>query len=155
MKVLTVELGQSRSYPIYIGSGLLQDSTIWTQHIGSKQVLIVSNTTIAPLYLPILLPALQDYQVETVILPDGEQYKNLAHLEQIFDQLLAKKFSRNATLIALGGGVIINDSYATDAESQPAINAVLPSFRFRPHYWRRSIPRSAAKLASIIRGVKT
>jgi 3-dehydroquinate synthase len=106
MKVLHVELDQNRNYPIYIGSGLLNQAELLRQHIRSKQVLIVSNETIAPLYLATLQAALGDYQVETVILPDGEQYKNLAHLEKIFDQLLAKKFSRNATLIALGGGVI-------------------------------------------------
>lgn len=106
MKVLPVELDQGRSYPIYIGSGLLGDGALWTQHIRSKQVLIVSNTTIAPLYLSQLLSVLDGYQVATVVLPDGEQYKNLAHLEKIFDQLLTEKFSRNATLIALGGGVI-------------------------------------------------
>ena len=106
MKVLTVELGNGRSYPIYIGSGLLQNSDLWTAHIRSKQVLILSNETIAPLYLDRLQQGLQDFQLETVILPDGEQYKNLAHLEKVFDQLLASKFSRNATLIALGGGVI-------------------------------------------------
>ena len=106
MKVLHVELDQNRSYPIYIGSGILANPAVWTQHIRSQQVLIVTNSTIAPLYLTGLQKALSAYQLESVILPDGEQYKNLAHLEQIFDQLLAKKFSRNATLIALGGGVI-------------------------------------------------
>ncbi len=106
MKVLHVELDQHRSYPIYIGSGILANPAVWTQHIRSQQVLIVTNSTIAPLYLSGLQNALSAYQLESVILPDGEQYKNLAHLEQIFDQLLAKKFSRNATLIALGGGVI-------------------------------------------------
>lgn len=106
MKVLHVELDQHRSYPIYIGSGILANPAVWTQHIRSQQVLIVTNSTIAPLYLSGLQTALSAYQLESVILPDGEQYKNLAYLEQIFDQLLAKKFSRNATLIALGGGVI-------------------------------------------------
>ena len=88
MKVLHVELDQNRNYPIYIGSGLLNQAELLRQHIRSKQVLIVSNETIAPLYLATLQAALGDYQVETVILPDGEQYKNLAHLEKIFDQLI-------------------------------------------------------------------
>jgi len=106
MKELQVKLDNHRSYPIYIGSGLLTDKQLLSRHLHSRQVLIVSNETIAPLYLSKLLAALSDYQTETVILPDGEQFKSLVYLEKIFDQLLAKKFSRNASLIALGGGVI-------------------------------------------------
>lgn len=105
MKVLSVELGE-RSYPIYIGSDLLSQPELLTQHIKAKQVLIVTNTTIAPLYLARVLESLQEYCVETVILADGEQYKTLDTITQIFDKLLAAKFSRNSTLIALGGGVI-------------------------------------------------
>ncbi|OHX37570.1 3-dehydroquinate synthase [Methylomonas sp. LWB] len=106
MKELRVELDKQRSYPIYIGAGLLGQAELLTRHIRSKQVAIVSNDTIAPLYLSKVLAGLGDYQTETVILPDGEQYKTLQYLEKIFDRLLANKFSRNATLIALGGGVI-------------------------------------------------
>jgi len=105
MQTLTVELGD-RSYPIYIGQDLLGQAALLQQHIRAKQVLVVSNETVAPLYLPTLLQNLSGYTVETVILPDGEQYKNLQWLNSIFDRLLASKFSRNATLIALGGGVV-------------------------------------------------
>ncbi len=105
MKKLIVQL-DDRSYPIYIGSGLLSCPELLTQHIKSKQVLVVTNETIAPLYLDAILKNLQGYIVETVILPDGEQYKTLDFVAKIFDKLLAGKFSRNATLIALGGGVI-------------------------------------------------
>jgi 3-dehydroquinate synthase len=105
MKKLLVELG-SRSYPVYIGSGLLSQSELLTKHIKSKQVVVVTNETIAPLYLSAVLKNLLDYTVETVILPDGEQFKTLEFVTQIFDKLLSSKFSRNATLIALGGGVI-------------------------------------------------
>lgn len=105
MKELPVELGERR-YPIYIGSDLLSQSALLTKHIKAKQVLVVTNTTVAPLYLATVLQSLSDYYVETVILPDGEQYKTLEYVIQIFDKLLANKFSRNATLIALGGGVI-------------------------------------------------
>jgi 3-dehydroquinate synthase len=105
MKHLYVELG-NRSYPIYIGSRLLGQADLYTAHIKSKQVLIVTNETVAPLYLDKVLQSLRPYQVETVILADGEQYKTLDTLSLIFDKLLAAKFSRNATLIALGGGVI-------------------------------------------------
>ena len=105
MKKLLVKLGD-RSYPIYIGSGLLNQSELYTQHIKAKQVVVVTNTTIAPLYLNTILKNLQSFDVETVILPDGEQFKTLEYVTHIFDKLLASKFSRNATLIALGGGVI-------------------------------------------------
>jgi len=105
MKKLFVELG-NRSYPIYIGSGLLQKPELFKKHIKSKQVLVVTNTTIAPLYLDTVLKNLSGYSVEHVVLPDGEQYKTLESLNPIFDKLLACKFSRNATLIALGGGVV-------------------------------------------------
>ncbi|MGZ8190388.1 MAG: 3-dehydroquinate synthase [Methylococcaceae bacterium] len=105
MKTLLVELGE-RSYPIYIGSGLLSQSDLLTKHIKSKQVIVITNEIIAPLYLEVVLKNLQGYIVETMILPDGEQYKTLDSVTQIFDKLLTCKFSRNATLIALGGGVI-------------------------------------------------
>jgi len=102
---LLVALG-NRSYPIYIGSDLLNQSELYARHIKARQVMVVSNETIAPLYLDTVLKNLQGYRVETVILPDGEQFKTLDYVTQIFDKLLACKFSRNATLIALGGGVI-------------------------------------------------
>ncbi len=105
MKVLQVDL-QDRAYPIYIGSDLLQQADLLTRHIRSKQVLIVTNETIAPLYLQAVKNSLQNFVVETVILPDGEQFKTLQYIEKIFDHLLEKKFSRNSTLLALGGGVI-------------------------------------------------
>jgi 3-dehydroquinate synthase len=105
MKTLTVELGH-RSYPIYIGSVLLADSTLISRHIKSRQVLVLTNETVAPLYLDKVLDQLKDYTCANVILPDGEQFKNLDILNQIFDALLLNKFGRSATLIALGGGVI-------------------------------------------------
>ena len=105
MKTLQVELGD-RSYPIYIGAGLLSQAELYTRHIKARQVMVVTNTTIAPLYLDKVLKNLQGFAVETVILPDGEQFKTLETVTHIFDKLLAGKFSRNATLIALGGGVI-------------------------------------------------
>jgi 3-dehydroquinate synthase len=106
MKELRVELNNDRAYPIYIGSGLIKQKDTITRHIRSQQVAIVSNDTIAPLYLSMLLELLDEYQTLVIEIPDGEQYKNLAYLEKIFDRLLEHKFSRNATLIALGGGVI-------------------------------------------------
>ncbi len=105
MKQIRVEL-KDKSYPIYIGSGLIKQKELLLKHIKSKQVVIVTNTTIAPLYLDDVLKNLAGFKVEVVELPDGEQYKNIEHIAKIFDCLLEKKFSRNATLIALGGGVI-------------------------------------------------
>ena len=105
MKTLQVALGD-RSYPIYIGSDLLSQADLFRQHIKSSQVIVVTNETIAPLYLASVLKSLQGYKIEQVILPDGEQFKTLDVLTQIFDKLLSSKFGRNATLIALGGGVI-------------------------------------------------
>lgn len=102
---MQVELGD-RSYPIYMGAGNLNKAELLTRHIKAKQVLIVTNETIAPLYLDQVSAHLQQYQLEVVVLPDGEQYKNLATMESIFAALLGKQFSRNATIIALGGGVI-------------------------------------------------
>lgn len=105
MKTLQVALDE-RSYPIYIGTDLLSQAALLTQHISGKEVLVVTNETVAPLYLQPVLQMLSDYQCETVILPDGEQFKTLTTLEQIFDKTVASKFSRKVTLIALGGGVI-------------------------------------------------
>ena len=105
MKTLHVDLGD-RSYPIYIGSGLLGQEELVAPAVGSNQVIIVSNETVAPLYLEKAKSAFQNYQCESVILPDGEQYKNLKVLDKIFDALLSKHFDRHCTLVALGGGVI-------------------------------------------------
>jgi len=102
---MQVELGDRR-YPIYMGAGYLDRADLLVRHIKSKQVIVVTNETIAPLYLQQLTAQLQAYQLESVILPDGEQYKTLETLEIILNALLVKQFSRNATLIALGGGVI-------------------------------------------------
>ncbi len=105
MQTLHVDLGE-RSYPIYIGNDLLGKSELIKPHIRGKQVMVVSNETVAPLYLDKVLASLDGLRVETVILPDGEQYKNLEVLNSIFDALLTHRFDRKCTLIALGGGVV-------------------------------------------------
>lgn len=102
---LSVDLGD-RSYPIYIAQNLLGQAEIYRRHIPSRQVLIVSNETVAPLYLQRVQQALSGFQVETVVLPDGEKYKNLQILNSIFDSLLGHRFDRGCTLLALGGGVV-------------------------------------------------
>ncbi|MDC9725285.1 MAG: 3-dehydroquinate synthase [Gammaproteobacteria bacterium] len=105
MKTLQVSLGD-RSYPIYIGEDVLTQAELLTQHIQGSEVLVVSNMTVAPLYLQRVLDLLTDYRCESVVLPDGEEFKTLEVMNQIFDSLLTSRFSRRVTLIALGGGVI-------------------------------------------------
>jgi 3-dehydroquinate synthase len=102
---LNVALG-ARSYPIHIGSGLLSDPDLYRPHLRGSQVMIVTNETVAPLYLEPLRAALAGYQLGDVVLPDGEQYKTLEVWNRIFDGLLEARFGRDCTLIALGGGVI-------------------------------------------------
>ncbi|MGK0248207.1 MAG: 3-dehydroquinate synthase [Oleispira sp.] len=105
MKTLTVDLAD-RSYPIFIGESLISNSDLFTPYIKGKQVMIVTNTIVAPLYLEQVKMALTQFDVDEVILPDGEAYKNLDTLSFIFDALLSKRHNRTTTLIALGGGVI-------------------------------------------------
>ncbi|MBT8445553.1 MAG: 3-dehydroquinate synthase, partial [Gammaproteobacteria bacterium] len=105
MNTLTVDLG-NRSYPIQIGQGLLDQADLLAKHISGRQVMVVSNTSVAPLYLDRVLPSLAGLQTATVILPDGEQYKTLDTLNTIFTALLEQRFNRGCTLVALGGGVV-------------------------------------------------
>lgn len=102
---LKVELGE-RQYPIHIGSGLLNRPDLIRPHILGKQVMLVTNETVAPLYLDRCRALLQGYQHTSVILKDGEQYKTLETLNLIYDALLQHRFDRSCTLIALGGGVV-------------------------------------------------
>lgn len=105
MERLKVELGE-RSYPIEIAAGLLQHAQVLTQTIKGKRVMIVTNTVVAPLYLERIIQLLSGFQVEHLILPDGEAYKTLATFERIMSALLETNHGRDTTLIALGGGVI-------------------------------------------------
>ncbi len=104
-QTLHVDLGE-RSYPIYIGPGLLGEAELYRRHIPGQQVMVVSNETVAPLYLEQVLTALKGFQTSSVILPDGEQFKTLEIWNRIFDALLAQHFDRRCTIVALGGGVI-------------------------------------------------
>lgn len=105
MKMLQVELG-TRSYPIVIGQGLLGRPELVSPYVKGQQVLVVTNDTVAPLYLERALLAFSQFETAAVILPDGEEYKTLEVINQIFDQLLIHRFDRQTTLVALGGGVI-------------------------------------------------
>jgi 3-dehydroquinate synthase len=123
MKTLTVELG-SRSYPIHIGRHLLGAAELLAPHIVGQQVLVVSNETVAPLYLDKTLEALQGYEVASVILPDGEQYKTLDTANLIYDALLQNRFDRQCTLIALGGGVVGDITGFAAATYQRGVNFI-------------------------------
>jgi 3-dehydroquinate synthase len=107
MQSLTVQLGE-RSYPILIGRGLIDQSALVLPYLKRKKVVVVTNTTIAPLYLARFANGLRECGVAVIesILPDGEQYKEWQTLNQIFDTLLQERCERSTTLIALGGGVI-------------------------------------------------
>ncbi len=105
MRTLNVDLGD-RSYPIFIGQDLLSDPQYLKPFIKGNQVCIVTNETIAPLYLDQVISLLEGMQISTVVLPDGESYKTLDVLSTIYDRLLEDRHNRTTTLIALGGGVV-------------------------------------------------
>ncbi len=105
MHTLTVNLGV-RSYPVFVGPGLLERSDLFADYIRGSQVLVVTNATIAPLYLQKVVDQLKGKKVDQCILPDGEQFKTLETLNGIFDKLLSNGHQRSTTLIALGGGVV-------------------------------------------------
>ncbi len=123
MHTLNVELGE-RSYPIYIGPGLLTQADLLQQHIPGKKVLVVSNETILPLYRDAIEQALAGRDFQTLALPDGEKYKTLDSLNQIFTFLLENRYDRNSTLIALGGGVIGDISGFAAASYQRGIHFI-------------------------------
>jgi 3-dehydroquinate synthase len=102
---LDVALG-TRSYPIYIGSGLLANPSLYRPHVRGSQAMVVTNETVAPLYLGQVQTALAGLSVQTAVLPDGERFKTLEVLSRVFDGLLGGRFGRDCTLIALGGGVV-------------------------------------------------
>jgi 3-dehydroquinate synthase len=105
VEIVNLELG-GRGYPIYIGVSLLQQRELFARHIKGKQVLVVTNDTIAPLYLDKVGSTLEGFHVDVVTLPDGEAHKNLETLNLIFNVLLEQHHTRQSTIIALGGGVV-------------------------------------------------
>jgi 3-dehydroquinate synthase len=100
-----VELGR-RSYPILIGAGLIARADLFDEHLFGRDVLLVSNATVAPLYASTLLGALGSRRVVEATLPDGEHHKTLANVARLIDVLVANRFGRDCTVIALGGGVV-------------------------------------------------
>jgi len=105
MRELRVELG-NRSYPIRIGGGLLEDTSRWRDTLDGRHVLVVSNEVVAPLYLQHVTRGLRDHTFSTLILADGEAHKTLDSAAQVFAALAQLRASRDATVIALGGGVV-------------------------------------------------
>lgn len=105
MITLNVDLAE-RSYPIFIGQDLLSQAELVRPFVKGSQVMIVTNTTVAPLYLEACKALFKDVKLDWVILPDGEQFKSLEVLNQVFDKLIGAHFDRKSTLVALGGGVI-------------------------------------------------
>jgi 3-dehydroquinate synthase len=105
VQTLQVDLGHSR-YRITIGSGLLADRALLRAEIPARDLMIVTNTTVGPLYLEKLRAALGERNLSECILPDGEQHKTLQTAGRVFDELIGKKLNRDAVVLALGGGVV-------------------------------------------------
>src|ERR1700688_2919443 len=105
VQTLQVDVGHSR-YPIAIGSGLLTNRELLDFYIRGRDLVIVTNATVARLYLATLTESLAGRKVAECILPDGEQHKTLQTAGWVFDALVGKKMNRDATVLALGGGVV-------------------------------------------------
>ncbi len=122
-KIVKVDLGD-RSYPIYIGTGILGSPELYLEHIHGKQVLVVTNDTIAPLYLNKVDTALGSLQRAAVVMPDGEKHKTIDVWQTIFDALLKHRFNRQCTIVALGGGVVGDMAGFAAASYQRGINFI-------------------------------
>lgn len=105
MITLTVDLG-SRSYPILIGSGLLARRGILEPHLRHRDVMIVTNETVGPIYLDPVKALLAGSRVHTTVLPDGEQHKTMATIGTVLDALVSARYGRDCVIVALGGGVV-------------------------------------------------
>ncbi|MGB0712491.1 MAG: 3-dehydroquinate synthase family protein, partial [Gammaproteobacteria bacterium] len=105
MQTLNVDLGD-RSYPIHIGPGLVRNADMLRDYIPGNSAVVVTNTTVGPLYLEAVQDSLSGLRHDAVVLPDGERYKTLETWNSIFDALLEGRYDRGTTLIALGGGVV-------------------------------------------------
>ncbi|MBT8447040.1 MAG: 3-dehydroquinate synthase [Gammaproteobacteria bacterium] len=105
MITVDVDLGE-RSYPIWIGPGLLDADRLVEDVLRTRRVLIVTNEVVAPLYLEQTEALLKNFETGLVVLPDGEEHKTLAAMESIITALIKQRFARDTTLVALGGGVI-------------------------------------------------
>ena len=104
MITLNVELG-ARRYPIYIGSGLLHKRDILDRFVRGRDVLIVPNEILAPLYMQPVKAMVASSRLQTLVLADGEATKQIATLMQIYDALVEHRFGRDCVLIVFDGGV--------------------------------------------------
>lgn len=123
MKTLNVDLGD-RSYPIYIGSGLLQKPELIVPHRHGKTTVTVSNETVAPLYISTVHNLIGSASNTDIIMPDGEQYKTGETLQQIYTEMLEAHCDRKTTLLALGGGVVGDVAGFASASYQRGINFI-------------------------------
>jgi 3-dehydroquinate synthase len=105
MEQLKISLGD-RSYPILIGAGLLGQPDVVLSHVSARDLLVVTNDRVAPLYLDRLKATLRGKRTAAVVLPDGESYKTLETVGKVFDALAAERMNRDAAIVALGGGVV-------------------------------------------------
>ncbi len=117
-----IDFGE-RGYPIIIGENLIKEAGLLSQHVKGK-AMVVTNETIAPLYLDKILNALGNTPKASVVLPDGEAHKNMETLDQIFDALLTEGFDRGCTVIALGGGVVGDMAGFAAASYQRGVNVI-------------------------------
>lgn len=123
MNTLNVDLGD-RSYPIFIGTGLLKNPELLQPYINGISTTVVTNTTIAPLYLDSIHRSISDYKNTDVILPDGEEFKTTDTLGQVHTEMLTARCDRKTTLIALGGGVVGDIAGFAAATYQRGINFI-------------------------------
>jgi 3-dehydroquinate synthase len=121
VETITVALGE-RSYPIHIGPRLLDDAALYGS--SAKQILIVTNQVVAPLYLQAVQSAFAGRDVQTLILPDGERHKTLATFAVIIDRLVDARFHRDSCLVALGGGVVGDVTGYAAASFQRGVNFI-------------------------------
>lgn len=105
MKLVEVAL-ERNPYPIYIGSGTISNRSLWQRHLGPGAVVVISNETVAPLYLPTLRQGIGDRPLHELIVPDGEEHKTAVCWKHLLDQLADIGVTRDSTIIALGGGVV-------------------------------------------------
>lgn len=123
METVEVSLGE-RSYPIYIKSGAISDSSFFVPHIKGTKVVVITNTTLEPLFSDKILSALNDFDVKIFSIEDGESFKTLASYEKIMSYLLENNYGRDVTLVALGGGVIGDITGFVAATYQRGVNFI-------------------------------
>ena len=105
-RTVEIDLG-ARSYPIHVGAGIIGERRLFAPHVGGRRAFVVTNETVAPLYLDRLRPALADAAgVDTHVIADGERHKTLDTFAAIQDALVARHIARDGVVVALGGGVV-------------------------------------------------